>query len=156
MFCSIFSGCGANSGPKFYHKAPVSYEYTYSGMMRDPLEWYYVQTEEDGTVTISYSNNGPEITVLKAPEGILGKIGELANSYKLYKLERSYQPKFEVLDGYGWHMFLSYEDGYIGSGGSNAWPPAKLWGGIDSINKLITDAINKAAPEDILRHESRY
>lgn len=156
MFCSFLSVFGANSGPKFYHSVPVSYEYSYSGMMRDPIDWYSVRTEEGVGVTISYSHDGPEITVIKAPEGLLEKIGEIACSSKLYKLKASYRPKLEVLDGYGWFMSIRYKDDSIWSGGSNAWPPSKLWGGIAAINQLVVKAIENASGEDILRHESRY
>lgn len=152
MFCSIISGTGASCAPKFYDNVPLSYKYSYSGMTAHPIDWYSVKAEEGG-VTISYSHNGPEITVIKAPSDLLERIRDIAKGNKLYKLESSYLPKFKILDGYGWFVFIEYPDGYISSGGSNAWPPSKLSAGISAINKLITDIIESAAPEDVLRHE---
>ena len=86
----------------------------------------------------------------KAPADLLEKIGEMVSKYKVYKLKRSYQPSMEILDGYGWHMFIAYENGYIGSGGSNAWPSEKDWQGVAAINKYIQDIIDAATEADII------
>ena len=154
MICSFFSGCGVFGAPKFYDKTPVSYEYTYSGTMAHPIDWYSVKTEE-GSVIISYSHHSPEITVIKAPDDLLEKIGAIARDAKLFKLKPGYRPKLHVLDGYGWDMLIRYPEDYISSGGSNAWPSGKLRGGIKAINQLIKDVIESTPEEAILRHEMR-
>ena len=70
--------------------------------------------------------------------------------YKLWKLENSYTPKFEVLDGYMWHTSIRYEKGSVSTGGSNAWPPAKLQAGLSAIESYIQSIIDSATPSDIL------
>jgi hypothetical protein len=144
-------GCG----PKFPEGTPVSYQYSYSGTMMYYITWYEVAQTPDGGVTISYSTDcSDEITVLKAPSDALEKIGAMAKEHNLNKLKNSYLPDMEILDGYGWHMFIEFPDGYIGSGGSNAWPPAKLWSGIAAINAYIQGIIDASTPSDIIGKKS--
>lgn len=155
MFWSLFAGCQPNSGPKFYDSVPTEYHYQYSGMMAYPIVSYKVSIqEEDGTVALSYSQDGPDVTVYKAPADLLKKIGDLVRKNKLYNLKNSYEPQFEILDGYGWSVGVIYEDGYIFSGGSNAWPDKKLWAGISEINEMLQAIVDYAAPEDIIGHDS--
>ncbi len=145
-------GCG--NKPK--EGTPVRYEYVYSGTMRDPITWYEVASTPEKGATISYSVDcRPEITVIKAPADIFERIGAMAKEYKLHKLSPSYKPSMEILDGYGWHMFIEYPDDYIGSGGSNAWPPAKLWAGISAINEYIKGIIDASTEADIVEKKLR-
>jgi hypothetical protein len=151
MFCSVFAGCQTNSGHKFYDSAPTEYNYQYSGTMAYPIVPYQVSIQEkDGTVALSYSEDGPDVTIYRAPADLLQKIGEKVRAHKLYNLKNHYEPSFEILDGYGWSVGFVYEDGYIFSGGSNAWPDGKLWAGITEINEMLQAIVDNAAPEDII------
>ncbi|MBO6168361.1 MAG: hypothetical protein J6O51_00140 [Bacteroidales bacterium] len=143
-------GCGNSSDNKPQKGTPVRYEYSYSGTMANPITWYEVTRLEDGTMTISHSADSPEKTVIKAPADALEHIGALVNDNKLYKLAGSYQPNMDILDGYGWTLFVEYEDGYIASGGSNAWPSSKLWSGVSAINSYIQGIIDSATEADII------
>lgn len=154
MFCTVFAGCRPNSGQKFYNATPTSFFYQYSGMTAYPIFSYGVETREDGTVALSFSEYGPEVTVYKAPDDLFQRIGDIARKYKLYKLQRSYHPDIEILDGYGWSMQIYYPDGYILSGGSNAEPGKKLSEGISAILKMLHDIVENAGPEDIIGHDS--
>ena len=145
-----FLGCKDGDRNKPQEGVPESYSYNYAGMMIQPILNYEVERAKDGTITIAYCANSLEATVYKAPADLLEKIGEMVSKYKVYKLKRSYQPSMEILDGYGWHMFIAYENGYIGSGGSNAWPSEKDWQGVAAINKYIQDIIDAATEADII------
>ena len=145
-----FLGCDDGDRNKPQEGVPESYSYSYSGMMAQPIVSYEVERGKDGTVTIAYCANSLEAIVYKAPADALEQIGELARKHKIHHLKRSYQPSMEILDGYGWHMFLAYEKGYIGSGGSNAWPSDKDWAGIAAINKYLQDFIDSATEADII------
>ena len=145
MFGFLFQGCG-QSAPKFVEGTPEKYLYTYSGMVAHPLEWYCVERTGDGALHLLYSAGGPEISVYNAPEDVFERIGELVRQHKLYKLESSYRPSMEILDGYGWTISIDYKDGGIWSGGSNAWPPQDLSGGIAAINGYLKRLIDSAEP----------
>ena len=140
-------GCG----PKAKQGTPVRYEYSYSGTMMHPILWYEVSRDDNGLMTVAFSkDHSNDISVIKAPDAALKHIGELINEHKLYKLEPSYMPAMDILDGYGWHMFVEYEDDYLSSGGTNAWPPSKLWAGISEINAYIQGIIDASTEADIV------
>lgn len=150
MLNSLFHGCAAQT-PKFYDEAPTSFGYSYSGTMAFPIQWYEVDRDKDGTVRLSYSHDTNDITIYKAPDDLLEKIGAIARDSKLYKLKSHYDPPFEVLDGYGWHINIIYPGDSIWSGGTNAWPREDyLNGGISSILSLLHGLVEAAAPEDII------
>lgn len=143
---------GSNPRPD----GPVtSYQYSYSGTMRFPTRFYEVKPDSTGTVCIYWSEqHSPDVSVIRAPEDALEHIGALVKEYKLHRLKSSYRPRMQVLDGYGWHMYVRFSGNSISTGGTNAWPPAKLNAGIHAINAYIGGLIEASAPEDIIRVES--
>ena len=127
------------------------YEHSYSGTMMWYITWYKIEKGEDGKLRLLYSKDcNPEITIYKCPDDALAKIDGFVREHKLWKLENSYTPKFEVLDGYMWHTHIGYEHGSVSTGGSNAWPPAKLQAGLSAIESYIQSIIDSASPSDIL------
>ena len=140
-------GCG----PKARQGTPVRYEYSYSGTMMYPILWYEVSRDDNGLMTVAFSkDHSNDISVIKAPDDALKHIGELINEHKLYKLDPSYMPAMDILDGYGWHMFVEYEDDYLSSGGTNAWPKKELDQGITCINSYLDSLFKAAVPQDSL------
>jgi hypothetical protein len=132
-----------------------SYEYSYSTMARFPHQYYQVQRDSAGMLCIYYSRNcEEEISVIQAPGDALEHIAGIARECRMHKLRSSYRPRMEVLDGYGWHCFLSYSEGYISSGGSNAGAQGKPGAGIYAINDYIQALIEASRPEDVIRMES--
>lgn len=148
-FLPIFS-CGHGHDNKRQKGDPVAYHYSYWGMMAQPVKWYEVQKEDDGTVTLSYASGSSTATVYKAPADLLQKIGATARQYKLHKLSSSYRPVMEILDGNSWSMHISYPEGSISSGGSNAGAGKKLMSGIATINQNLQSLIDNASPEDVI------
>ena len=49
-----------------------------------------------------------------------------------------------------WHTHIGYEHGSVSTGGSNAWPPAKLQAGLAAIESYIQSIIDSATDSDIL------
>lgn len=154
MFGSLFSGCGSPA-PKFVEGTPTGYLYSYSGMMAYPIEWYCVEKSEDGELHLLYSNGGPDISVYQAPSDLLERIGAMVREHKLYKLESSYHPPMQVMDGYMWHIAIEYEKDGIWSGGSNARPPKELSAGIAAINSYLKGFIDSGEPVGQDSHMNR-
>lgn len=150
MISSLFSGCGAQAAPPFCDNNPVSYEYTYDVCMANPARWYRVFTDEGGNLCLAYNAGGFEATILRAPADILQTIGKTVREKKLYNLQRSYTPPFQVLDGYSWHIDIEYEGGSIWSGGSNAHPEKDLDEAIDAINEYLEGIIASASEDDVI------
>ena len=142
---------GSNPRPD----GPVtSYEYRYSGTMRFPLHYYELKRDDAGALCLGWSDGEEEIFVIRVPEDALERIGTLVRQYKLHKLKNSSWPRMEILDGYGWHVYIRFQKDGISSGGTNAWPPEKLDAGIAAINGYLRSLIDASTEADILRVES--
>lgn len=127
-----------------------SYEYSYSGTMAFPIDFYRLTVLEDGTVELGYSHDENDIHLFRVTEEAPAKIAEIAEKSSLYKIKRSYRPKLEVLDGYGWHMYIRYEKGGISSGGTNAGPKKEFNDCIATINNYLDSLFKAATPQDSL------
>ena len=127
-----------------------SYEYSYSGTMAYPIEYYEIKRLEDGTVQLGWSKDDNDIHLIRVADTALARIGKIAEENRLYKIKRSYYPKMQVLDGYGWHFYMTFESGSISSGGSNAGPGQQHSNTISSINGYIQSLINSSSPADSL------
>ena len=135
------------------------YEHSYSGTMMWYITWYRIEKGEDGKLRLMYSKDcDPEITIYKCPDDALAKIDGFVREYKLWKLDNSYTPKFEILDGYMWHTSIVYEDASISTGGSNAWPPKNLQAGLSAIESYVQSIKASATESDIIgtdTHQNR-
>ena len=138
---------GDNDKPEGAVKA---YEYSYSGTMAFPIDYYKLSMLEDGTVQLGYSHDDNDIHLVRVPKEALSKVARIAKEYSLHKLKRSYRPRMEVYDGYGWHVYIDYEKGGISSGGTNAWPKKELDQGINCINSYLDSLFKAAVPQDSL------
>lgn len=153
MILSLLSPFGTKSSGKNPKPdgASTSYEFTYSGTMMYPITFYEVKRDSTGAVRIAYiEHNGTDVIVIPGPEDIFEHINQAVAQHKLYKLKNSYWPRMEVLDGYGWHARIRFQHNSIYSGGSNAWPPAKIYAGINAINNYIQSLIDASSEADIL------
>ena len=153
MILSLLSPFGTKSSGK--NPKPdgpsTSYEFKYSGTMMYPITFYEVKRDSAGAVRIAYlEHNGTDVIVIPGPEDIFDRIDRAVAQYKLYKLKNSYWPRMEILDGYGWHARIRFQHNSIYSGGSNAWPPQKIYAGINAINSYIQSLIDASSEADIL------
>lgn len=140
-------GCGNSQAQKYWEGTPKSYLYKHDVCMMYPAYWYNVVPAEDGTLLLKYSKYSNDIKVYHAPADALEHIGSLVREYRLYNLKDSYQPPFQVYDGYSWHVEVSYDKASIWSGGNNARPSSRHEEGLDAINAYL-DGIMEAAGED--------
>ena len=128
----------------------VLYEYAYSGTMAYPIDYYKIDRNKDGVLRVGWSHDENEIHLRRIPEESLQKIDSIAKEYQLWKLKRRYRPSMEVLDGYGWHIYLEYEKGCITSGGTNAGPGGDLSAGYHAIESYVQSLIEASTPADSL------
>ena len=148
----LFNSCSPKI-PGYCQRTPESYEYAYSGTMASPIFWYRLSKENDGTLALRFSQHTPEITVYRAPDDALEVVKNAVLDYKLYKMKHSYMPPFEILDGYGWHMYIDYGDEGISSGGSNAAAEEQFEKGVSAIHKYLYGIVESATEGDIIGHE---
>lgn len=150
-FCSRGNFGTIEEGDNKKPEGPVtSYTYSYSGTMAYPIDYYKLEKLEDGTVQLGYSHYDNDIHLIRVPEEVITKVTDMVEKYQLWKLKRSYRPKMEILDGYGWHVYIECEKGSISSGGTNAGPKSELSAGYHSINNYLDSLYTAAAPEDSL------
>lgn len=130
----------------------VSFEYMESNMRSHPSICYKVCKSEDGTLVLKYTQYGPILKVIKAPDDILQVIDGYVQKSRLWNLKHLYVNK-HVLDGYMWDFYIKYEEGSISSGGSNKRPSGKVGEGMNSILEylhMLTDNVTEA---DIINYE---
>lgn len=132
----------------------TSYEFSYSSTAMYPIEYYNVFRDEDGSVRLAYLlNQEREVTIIPAPADIFGRIDKAVADYSLHKLRGTYTPRAHVLDGYGWHVYIRFQRKGISSGGSNAWPPEKIYAGVTTINGYLRSVIEASSEADVLSRE---
>ena len=118
-----------------------SYEYSYNNCMAYPVVSYEVVQGASGAQTLNWSKNDGQIHAIALEEDVLGKIDGIVKKYRLYRLRDHYDPPFDILDGYSWHIGISYSTDGIYSGGSNAWPSRRHTEGISAINAYLESLI---------------
>ena len=132
----------------------TSYEFSYSSTAMYPIEYYNVFRDEDGSVRLAYLlNQEREVTIIPAPADIFECIDKAVADYSLHKLRGTYTPRAHVLDGYGWHVYIRFQHKGISAGGSNAWPPEKIYAGVTTINDYIRSAIEASTEADVISRQ---
>lgn len=137
-----------------------SYEYQHNNTSMYPLTFYDVKRGDDGTVRIAFMEdkwqdraNAPDVIVIRGPEDLFGRIDGIVAQYKLHRLRNIYTPRADVRDGYMWHAYIRFQKNSISASGSNAWPPEKLWGGIEAINAYIQSVIDASTEADVIARQ---
>ena len=130
----------------------VSFEYTESNMRAYPSVYYKVVRNEEGTLLLKYTQYGPILKVIKAPDDILQVIDSHVQKNKMWNLKNSYVDPL-VLDGYMWDIYIKYEQGSISSGGSNLRPRGKLGAGLESILAYLHSITDNVTEDDIINYE---
>lgn len=151
FFPFLIKATGRNDRPD---GPATSYEFSYSGTAMYPIEYYQVFRDETGALRIAYLiDQAREVSIIPAPEDIFERIDRAVSEYKLHKLRSTYTPRALVLDGYGWHVRIRFRENSIYSGGSNAWPPDRIYAGVTGINSYIRSVIDATPEEDILSRQ---
>lgn len=101
-----------------------SIEYTTTGTMAGYIYEGRAEQNPDGSFTLKSKkeNYGP-LYCKQISRADMDSLSQIIIDEKMYKYKERYLPKFEVLDGEGWHFQATFSDGtHISSHGSNAWP----------------------------------
>lgn len=141
-------GCSGSSLPE---GLPLRYEYRLSWTMRYPVDWYLVETTDQGVTRILACHDNGEVTIVRAPEDIFARIDKLVRDAHLERLKENYKPHARILDGKSWSISIRYPDKQsIYSSGYHAWPKEQLREGIKAINALLQQLVDNAPGDDIL------
>ena len=135
----------------------VSYQYSYSGTMAYPIDYFRIDRNKDGVLRLGWSKDDTDIHLVRIPEESLQIIDSIAKQHKLWNLKNSYRPKMQVYDGYGWSFCLEYEKGSIYSGGTNAYAGGELSQGMAAIESYVRTLAEASTPADsmgIMHHHS--
>ena len=151
--CKPYRGRGNNAEPEgqfMYWRYWLT-----NGRMMYPLKYLKLDRDEEGLARLAFSDEkGPDVTVIRVSEDVMKQVSDMVTEYSLKKLKNTYVPLGDVRDGVMWGLHIGYEKNPIGSGGSNAWPPEKLWSGVKAVNEYL-DSLAKAAGEsDVIEHWS--
>ena len=157
-FVAALFSCGGHDDNREIKNVPgesiKEYVYSYSGTMMWYIDWYKIDRGEDGDLRLSCSHDGPDITIYRCPSDALQKIDGIVREYSLWNLKEHYRPDFEVLDGYSWHMYISYGEAGLSTGGFNAWPKKRLAEGLSKIQSYVESIIESSTEDDVVGTDS--
>ena len=144
LFGCIGSGCSKPDGAFKY------YEYRSTTMRSYPYEYYRLEKTEENGVTLSWSKNSSDYTVIRVPEEAAAQVASLVSQYRLHDLKETYRTPFDVRDGTMWHVYITFENKSTSCSADNAWPPKRLWSGIEAINAYCNSLIEASVEADII------
>lgn len=156
-------GCGANGAKKAMPEGYLkSLQFSTHGTMCFPTYYFSVDSDDDGSIWLTHISDEGDTTKVAVGRGLLYDLRDIIEKDGLYKLEKSYSPKMEVMDGDGWSFYAGFDSKEsISSGGSNAWPKKISFGRLRALLDSTYQALTaKPAPEGIVtyynyvRHDS--
>lgn len=94
------------------------------GMDRFAGFGYLVEETKDGKVHFIFNEGHPDEKELTIDDhSVFDSLQAIILKHKMYKYKGHYQPKFDVLDGTSWHLYVMYSSGKdISAGGYMAGP----------------------------------
>ncbi len=158
LMISLF-GCGLGRGGGRHGwpapKGPLtSYRFQKSnGRMMYPLKYIDVNTLEDGSVQMEWSNASDEILVLQLSPAVLEQVGKLVDEHNLKHLKEKYYPRALVHDGIMWSVRFGFGEVRLNTDADNMWPPKKQKEGIDAINAYL-DSLAQAPDAVVIGKKS--
>ena len=88
---------------------------------------------------------------------VMDSLETLVMDYRMYKYDKQYTPKFDILDGDSWHLYMDFSDGQHSScGGYEAYPPGKGAEGLKKIEGYFSRWLNQEPAEDVALVSFRY
>ena len=132
------------------------YHYRMTSLPAFHVREYELKYSADGDLLLDRIDGGTEVVTYRVDSEVAKKVGEMVSSYKLKDLERSYEPPFQVFDGWMWDLYIKYPSSSISSGGSNALPPKIQEEGINAINAYLDSVAASCSEEDIVGKMSYF
>ena len=148
-------GCNAIGAKKTMPEGSLkSLQFSTHGTMRFPTYYFSVDSDENGSVWLTHISDEGDTTKVAVGRGLLYDLRNIIERDNLYKLEKSYQPKMQVMDGDGWRFYAGFDSKQsISSSGSNVWPKKISFGGIRALLDSTYQALTaKPAPEGIVTY----
>lgn len=135
---------------------PVTYLQYRLSEMRTRTEYIFERAEDGNyylTRVIGYRDE--EGRKVQVPEVTAEELWQIIQEEKMTKYKESYTPKFDVRDGYMWHLDVRFKEGKLYSGGDNVMPDGGK--GIHRLEKYLEDLWEKVMPpvaDHLEYHES--
>ena len=121
--------------------------------MMYPLKYINVNTSEDGSVQMEWSDESDTILVLQLSPAVLEHIGAIVEEHGLKHLKEKYIPRADIRDGIMWSLCLGYGNVRLNTDADNMWPPEKKKEGINAINAYL-DSLTKAPDAVVIGKKS--
>ena len=127
LMASLLSLFGCSSGNTPVNENDTITHFSLSeggGMNRFSGYSYIVEETKEGKVHFIFDEGYPDEKELMIDDhAVFDSLQTIILKYKMYKYKSNYQPKFDVLDGTSWHLYVTYASGKdISAGGSMAGP----------------------------------
>ena len=164
MSLSFFFGCGHNNpAPKPEPDGPtkadglVSLEYggTHGYHAHSNID-YKAERMADGKTRVTVMVGNDRDRVFEEDGSVMDSLEAIVLAYKMYKYDRQYTPKFDILDGDSWHLYLHFADKNTSCGGYEAYPPGKGAEGLRKIEGFFSRWLNREPAEEVALTAFRY
>ena len=137
-------------------EGPVTHLQYRLSEMRNRTE-YIFDCAEDGTcyLTRIVGYRDDEGKKVQVPEATAEDLWQIIQEEKMLKYKELYTPKFDVRDGYMWHLDVRFKEGKLYTGGDNVMPDSGK--GIRRLEKYLEDLWESVVPptvEKLEYHES--
>ena len=112
---------------------------------------------EDGHTRVIVMVGNDRDRVFIEDGAVMDSLESLVLDYRMYKYDKQYTPKFDILDGDSWHLYLDFSDGKHSScGGYEAYPPGKGAEGLKKIIGYFSRWLDQEPAEEVALVSFRY
>ena len=155
-----FLGCGRpTSAPETgRHGQLMSLEYggTHGYHAYSNIDFQAERLENGRTRIIVMVGNDRD-RVFEEEGSVMDSLEAIVYAYKMYKYDGSYRPKFDVLDGDSWHLYMDFADGeHASCSGYEAAPPGKGREGLGKIDGFFSRWLDQEPAEEVALVSFRY
>ncbi len=118
---------------------------------------YKAERMKDGRTRVTVMVGNDRDRVFVEDGSVMDTLEALVMEYKMYKYDKTYTPKFDILDGDSWHLYQHFSDGSSAScGGYEATPPGKGAEGLAKIAGYLSRWLDREPAEDVALTAFRY
>jgi len=118
---------------------------------------YKAERLENGRTRITVMVGNDRDRVFEEDGTLMDSLQAIVYQYKMYRYDGSYTPKFDVLDGDSWHLYMDFADGeHASCHGYEATPPGKGGEGLGKIEGFFSRWLNQEPAEEVALVSFRY
>ena len=111
---------------------------------------------KNGKTRITVMVGNDRDRVFEEDGSVMDSLEAIVLQYKMYKYDRQYTPKFDILDGDSWHLYLHFAEENTSCGGYEAYPPGKGAEAIGKIEGFFSRWLNQEPAEEVALVSFRY